>query len=75
MSVPLSRKSGVAKPNRGDEEKNLEARALHSSSALFEDVALVDEIELTARLTLRFISFTPGSNIHLDLFQDDHLIR
>ena len=75
MSLPLSRKSGVAKPNRGEKEKNLEAKALHRSSALLEDAALVDEIELSARLTLRFISIAPGSNIHLNLFQDDHLIR
>jgi len=40
MSVPLSRKSGVAKPHRGEKEKNLEARALHPSSALLEDAAL-----------------------------------
>jgi hypothetical protein len=33
----------------------------------------VDEFEFTARFTFRFISDTPGSNIHLDLFQDGHL--
>jgi hypothetical protein len=67
-------KSGVAKPNRGESEKNLEVRALHCSSALLEDAALVDEIELTARLFFSFISNTPGSNIHFDLFPDDHLV-
>jgi hypothetical protein len=35
---------------------------------------LVDEIELTAGFTLRFIPNAPGSNIHSDLLQHDHLV-
>lgn len=62
------------KPNRAEKKKDLEASALHRSSVLLADAALIYEVELTAGFTLRFIPNAPGSNIHPDLLQDDHLV-
>jgi hypothetical protein len=41
---------------------------------LVADAALIYEVEVTAGFTLRFIPNAPGSNIHSDLLQDDHLV-
>jgi hypothetical protein len=62
------------KPNRAEKKKDLEASALHRSSVLLADAALIYEVELTAGFTFRFIPTAPGSNIHSDLLQDDHLV-
>jgi hypothetical protein len=53
------------KPNLAEKKKGL---------CFLRTAALVYEVELTAGFTLRFIPDAPGSNIHSDLLQDDHLV-